>query len=160
MEDWESNQTSEPSNSLVNRSSGSGGGSSETSTASQQQQHRRVSSSGGGGGEAGLKEAELLLSTHVDEISKDGSPKVSVSTEGEAGEGRSWFEGILKREDLEEVSPYRGRFLRQLWELVRQRDQVLADQQLGSLERERRLAVLTLPGAEENIPGPKLEDLW
>lgn len=109
-------------------------------------------------GEAGLKEAELVLSTHADEISKDGSPKEDVALVSE-GEG-SWFEGILKREDLDIVSPYRSRFLKQLELLVKQRDEIQGNEQLGSLEKEGKLAGLTLPGTKKNIPGAKLEDLW
>lgn len=109
-------------------------------------------------GEAGLKEAELVLSTHADEISKDGSPKEEVVASAE-GEG-SWFDSILKRGDLDVVSPYRSRFLRQLGLLVKQRDEIQGNSQLGSLEKEGKLAGLTLSGAEENIPGAKLEDLW
>ena len=109
-------------------------------------------------GEAGLKEAELMLSTHADEISKDGSPKEEAVQGGE-GE-KSWFESILTREDLDSVNPYRSRFLKQLGLLVEQRDAIQSNEQLGSLEREGQLAALTLPGSEENIPGAKLEDLW
>ncbi len=109
-------------------------------------------------GEAGLKEAELVLSTHADEISKDGSPKEDVITV--EGEQQSWFKGILSREDLERVSPHRSRFLQQLRLLAKERDEVQASEQLGSLERERQLAALTLPGSEKNVPGAKLEDLW
>lgn len=109
-------------------------------------------------GEAGLKEAELVLSTHADEISKDGSPKEEIAVTAE-GKG-SWFDGILKREDLETASPYRSRFLRQLGLLVKQRDEIQDNERLSSLEKEGQLAGLTLPGAEKNIPGAKLEDLW
>lgn len=109
-------------------------------------------------GEAGLKEAELMLSTHADEISKDGSPKEEAVQGGE-GE-RSFFEGVLTREDLDLINPYRSRFLKQLGLLVEQRDVIQSNDQLGSLEREGQLAALALPGSEENIPGAKLEDLW
>lgn len=147
-DDRESNRTSEQ---MSNQRSGSSlfGSENETNSAASRQRSQLGSS------EAGLKEAELLL---VDEISKDGSPKVSVSTEGT--EGRAWFEGVLKREDMEEVDPYRSRFLKQLSVLVKQRDEIQRNPELSSLEKERLLAGLTLPGSEENIPGAKVEDLW
>ena len=127
---------------------GGGGEGGESGEQRQQQQH----------GEMGLKEAELMLSAHADEISKDGSPKDDVTpiSEGEA----SWFEGILKREDLKIVSPYRSQFLQQLQLLVKQREKIQDDDQLSSLEKERQLAALALSGPEENIPGARLEDLW
>lgn len=158
--DWEelgSNQTSSEERSLH----GSGGGGGDKSN---QRSDSSLDNDGTGAarqrarGEAGLKEEEgagLLL---VDEISKDGSPKASVSTEGV--EGRAWFEGILKREDMEEVDPYRSRFLRQLRALLGRRDEVQRNQALSSLEKEQLLSGLTLPGTEENLPGPKVEDLW
>lgn len=109
-------------------------------------------------GEAGLKEAELVLDTLVDEISKDGSPKEEVSVLEEEGGG--WFEGVLRRGDLDEVNPYRSRFLKQLEVVVKQRNAIQGNSQLSSLEKERQLAGLTLPGLEENLPGARLEDLW
>lgn len=151
-EDQESNQSSEQSLNSNQRSGSSlFGSANETNSGSGASRQR--SQLGGGG--AGLKEAELLL---VEEISKDWSPKVSVSTE--EVEGGAWFEGILKREDMEVVDPYRSRFLKQLSTLVKQRDAIQQNQELSSLEKERLLAGLTLPGSEENIPGAKVEDLW
>lgn len=162
VDDRESNRSFEQLENLnqnQNQISGSGGVGSENehnnSGASSRQRAQFGGSSGVTDGEAGLKEAELVLST---EISKDGSPKdkVLLNTEGEG----PWFEGIMKRGDLEEVNPYRCRFLKQLEVLVKQRDEIQGNQRLRSLEKERQLAGLTLPGSEENIPGAKLGDLW
>lgn len=44
--------------------------------------------------------------------------------------------------------------------MVRQRDAILGDESLPLSERENRVASLTLPGEEENLPGVPLEDLW
>ena len=152
--DWESNRTSSGEQSLRG---GGGSNSNQRSDSSLENEAKSGSdaSQQRSRGEAGLKEAELLL---VDEISKDGSPKASVVMEG--AEGRAWFEGILKREDMEEVDPYRSRFLRQLRALCGRRDEIQLDQALSSLEKEQLLSGLTLPGSEENLPGPRVEDLW
>ena len=113
-------------------------------------------------GEAGGGKAAELLATQIDEISKDGSPKDEVTLEqlSSLGGGGAWFDSILKKEDYLEVNPYRGRFIKQLDVLVEQRDAILENENLDSLERERQLADVTLPGLEENIPGARLEDLW
>ncbi len=161
--DHQSNQTFDQlSNSNQRFGSGMGSGN-ETYEASRQRvavQH----------GEAGLKEAELVLNANMDEITKERNSKEDVMLEqlsssliegggGAVWEG-PWFEGILKREDLDEVSLYRSRFLKQLDELVKQRDVIQRDLILSRVEKERQVAGLTLPGSEENIPGAKLEDLW
>ena len=151
-EERESNEQSPDSNQRRSSSSllGSENETNSSSSSAASRQFRTPQ-----GSEAGMKEAELLL---VEEISKDGSPKVSVSMEGP--EGRAWFDGILKREDMEEVDPYRSRFLKQLDSLVKQRDAVQGNEGLSSLEKERLLSGLTLPGPEENLPGARVEDLW
>ena len=51
----------------------------------------------------------------------------------------------------------RAKFLKQLVQLVEQRDAVVASTSLR--ERKSQLAALTLPGPEENLPGVHLEDL-
>ncbi len=70
---------------------------------------------------AGLKEAELLMATAGDkeEISKDGNGKEDVVLEelpadGDAQAESPWFTGILDKEDLLEVNPFRARFLEQV----------------------------------------------
>lgn len=135
-------------------------------SSSQQQPPPRTSTGSEGAerrGEASLKEAELLLLSAEDtEISKDhGSTKYEVTLE-ELGAGTEvpWFDQILSPEDLVEVNPYRGEFLKQLKGLVSERDTVLDDESLSNEERGRRLSEITLPGKQENIPGAKVEDLW
>ena len=151
-DDQDSNRTFDQLDNCSNQRVGSGGVGSGNENNSEASRQRSLH------GEAGLKEAELVLSTHVDEISKDGSPKEEMvaSTEGEG----SWFDGILKRGDIEVMSPYRSQFMKQLEILVREREEIQGNQQLSSLEKERQLTRLTLPGAEENIPGARVEDLW
>lgn len=108
-----------------------------------------------------MKEAELVLDSHAEEISKDGSPKDEGEGAASPSEGEgTWFDGILKRDDFDLVNPYRSRFLSDLEEMGRQRVRIERDQDLGVLERERQLASLSLPGTEKNIPGAKLEELW
>ena len=51
-------------------------------------------------------------------------------------------------------------FPSQLRELVQHRDAISRDESLPQSERESRVASLTLPGQEENLPGVRLEDLW
>ena len=114
-------------------------------------------------GEAGAKEAELVLSNHLTEISKDGSPKDDVTFEQVEGEGsrdKGWFEDILNRSDLLEVNPHQGLFLKHVDILVKERDAILSREGLSVLEKEQAIAGLTLPGAEENIPGASIENLW
>lgn len=149
-----------------------------SSTLSNQQQTSRSSSSistGNGtasgdrtrsGMEAGLKEAELLATAAQAEISKDGSSKdvltleeLSVSPK-QSSSTEPWFSGILDNEDFAEVNPFRAKFLNQLDLLVQQRDEIMGDSSLEGGEKERRLAAVTLPGEQENIPGMKLEELW
>ena len=111
---------------------------------------------------AGLKEAEMVLASHADEISKDGSPKDEVTLEEVSmleKEG-PWFEGILDRGDLQEVNPYRSRFLKQMDQLVKQRDGILENQELSDVEKERQVAALTLQDSEKNQNQSTLEDLW
>ena len=57
---------------------------------------------------------------------------------------------------------YRGKFLAQLKEVVRQREaiDILADESLTVVEREKRAAGITLPGEQENLPGVRVKDLW
>ena len=151
----------------------------ETSSlrSNQQQTSRSGSSIGTGNGtasgdrtrsgmEAGLKEAELLVTAAQAEISKDGGSKdvltleeLSVSPK-QSDSSEPWFNGILDDDDFAEVNPFRAKFLTQLDTLVEQRDKILADASLDGGERERRLDAVTLPGEQENIPGMKLEDLW
>ena len=115
---------------------------------------------------AGLKEAELLVTAAQAEISKDGRSKDVVTLEEIPSSGPQssssavpWFNGILDNEDFAEVNPFRAKFLQQLDKLVRQRDSVMEDKSLEAGEREKRLATITLPGEQENIPGVKIEDL-
>ena len=54
----------------------------------------------------------------------------------------------------------RVQFLKQLKGLVQQRDAIMADTSLTGQEREARLAQLTLPKLEENLPQSRLEELW
>ena len=114
-----------------------------------------------GGGEADLKEVELL---GEEEITKDGSGKDEVILEElSVGEGvldGPWFAGILNSEDLSAVNPYHGKFLAQLRKVVQQREAILQDESLTVEEREWRLAGVTLPGEQENLPGVRVEDLW
>ena len=114
-----------------------------------------------GGGEADLKEVEVL---GEEEITKDGNGKDEVILEElSAGEGSleaPWFKGILDSEDLSTVNPYHGKFLAQLREVVRQREAILQDESLTVEEREWRVAGVTLPGEQENLPGARVEDLW
>lgn len=154
-DDQDSNRSFDQLDNCSNQRVGSGGIGPANENNSEASRQRSLH----GGGEAGLKEAELVLSTHVDEISKDGSPKEEV-VPGTEGEGYPWFDGILKRGDIEVVSPFRSRFMKQLEILVRQREGIQGNQQLSSLEKERQLTRLTLLGAEENIPGARVEDLW
>ena len=51
----------------------------------------------------------------------------------------------------------RAKFLKQLVQLVEQRDAILASS--PARERKVQLAALTLPREEENLPGVRLEDL-
>lgn len=53
---------------------------------------------------------------------------------------------------------FRAKFLRQLKQLVEQRDAIMADTTLRTHERKQKLADLTMP-REENLPGVHLEDL-
>ena len=146
-------------------------------SAVQSNQQRSGSSIGNGNGTAsaarvrnvvgaGLKEAELLVTAAQAEISKDGSSKDVVtleeisSTPPTSGSTVPWFTGILDNEDFAEVNPFRAKFLQQLDDLVRQRDSVMEDSSLEAGEREKRLAAITLPGEQENIPGMKIDDLW
>lgn len=116
--------------------------------------------------EVGLKEAELLVTSAQAEISKDGSCKDVLTLEELSIGPRSsssavpWFRGILVDDDFAEVNPYRAKFLHQLEELVKLREAITADSSLEPGEREKRLAAVTLPGEQENLPGMKLEDLW
>lgn len=114
-----------------------------------------------GTGEAEMKEVELLAG---DEITKDGSGKDEVILEElSGGEGSSetpWFAGILESEDLATVNPYRGKFLVQLREVVRQREAILREESLTVAEREKRAAEVSLPGEQENLPGVRVQDLW
>ena len=115
---------------------------------------------------ASSKETEVLLPS--EEITKDGEGKQEgevVLEElavggGDEGRGRAWFASVLGLKDLAEVDQYRGRFLLQLQALVAERDRVVEDASLSPAQRERLLAELTLPGEEENLPGPCLQDLW
>lgn len=153
---------------------------SDSTQSNQQQTSRSGSSIGSGidtasadrvrsGMEAGLKEAELLVNTSQAEISKDGSSKDVVTLEElsvrpltsvSGGNEGAWFDGILDNEDFAEVNPFRAKFLDQLDKLVQQRDAILSDSTLEAGEREKRLAAVTLPGEQENLPGMKLQDLW
>ena len=161
--------TSPPLNQPISNPQSQDNDSQELNNSSNQRSGSRTGPSSRGGGfqersglgEAGLKEAELVLASHMEEISKDGSPKDEGegSTTPSEGEG-AWFEGILTREDFDLVNPYRSRFLRQLEEMERRREEIEGNQELGVMERERQLASLTLPGKEENLPGARLEDLW
>ena len=115
---------------------------------------------------AGLKEAELLATAAQVEICKDGSGKDVLtleeisSTALTTGSTVPWFNGILDNEDFAEVNPFRAKFLQQLDDLMQQRDSVMEDKTLEAGEREKRLAAITLPGEQENIPGVKIDDLW
>ena len=156
---------------------------SESSQSNQQQSSRSSSSVGSGNGTgtasadrvrsgvgAGLKEAELLVTAAQAEISKDGGSKdvvtleeISISPQSSSSSSSStgvWFSGILDDEDFAEVNPFRAKFLRQLDELVCQREAIMSDSSLEGDEREKRLSAITLPSDQENIPGMKLEDLW
>lgn len=136
-------------------STGSGGGGGETTNLGEASRPRAQH------GEAGLKEAELVLVTHTDEISKDGSSKEDTNLEQlSSGAEGAWFDGILDMDDLRDVNPYRSRFLEQLKVLIQHRDTIMKNSERSSLEKEEELAALTLPGTEENLPGAKLEDLW
>lgn len=146
-------------------------------SAVQSNQQRSSSSIGNGNGTAsaarvrnvvgaGLKEAELLVTAAQAEISKDGSSKDVLtleeisSTAPTSGSAEPWFTGILDNEDFAEVNPFRAKFLQQLDDLVQERDSVMEDESLDAGEREKRLAAITLPGEQENIPGMKIDDLW
>jgi hypothetical protein len=143
------------------------------------QSNQQLSSSGIGNGNgtasaarvrnvvgAGLKEAELLVTAAQAEISKDGISKDVVtleeisSTAPGSGNAVPWFTGILDNEDFAEVNPFRAKFLQQLDNLVQERDSVMEDKSLEGGERDKRLAAITLPGEQENIPGIKIDDLW
>ena len=146
-------------------------------SAVQSNQQRSSSSIGNGNGTAsaarvrnvvgaGLKEAELLVTAAQVEISKDGSSKDVLtleeisSTAPTSGSAVPWFTSILDNEDFAEVNPFRAKFLQQLDDLVQERDSVMEDESLDAGEREKRLAAITLPGEQENIPGVKIDDLW
>jgi len=116
-------------------------------------------------GEGGAKGADLdLLEEEEVEISKDGGCKDDRVTlehvDGEGAEEKAWFEDILEALDLLEVNPHLGRFLRQLEQLVQQRDAVSSSEELSEEEKEQHVRNLTLPATEKNIPATQLDDLW
>lgn len=54
----------------------------------------------------------------------------------------------------------RAKFLKQLIQLVEQRDAIITStSQAQPQEKKAQLEALTLPGTEENLPGVRLEDL-
>ncbi len=63
---------------------------------------------------------------------------------------------MLDRGDLEEVDPFRGRFLRQLDEALSEREVI---EGLPPLEREQLLSEVRV-GGNENTPGALFEDMW
>ena len=112
---------------------------------------------------AGSKETEVLLP--LEEIPKEGEGKPElVLQELEVAAGASpspaWFAGTLGLDDLVDVDPFRARFLLQLRVLASERERVAGGDAVSPAQRERLLAELSLPGAEENLPGPHLQDLW
>ena len=127
------------------------------------------------------KEQRIMEESGAEEISKDDSKEELPSTTSSLPEkaqtaiGReavtvtspspssgshpptqAWFSGLLESQDLLEVDPYRGRFLRDLRATMVKRDTILADTTLTADEKSKRVAELTL-GNQEG--GAKLEDL-
>ena len=68
----------------------------------------------------------------------------------------AWFSGVLNSQDLFEVDPYRGRFLRDLRATIERKDTIQADTTLTGEEKSKRVAALTL-GNQDG--GTKLDDL-
>lgn len=135
------------------------------------------------GGATTVKERRILEESSVEEeVTKDGSKEELHSTippslpeETQTAMGRepmslvpppssphalprapAWFSGVLDSQDLLEVDPYRGTFLRDLRAMLGKRDTILADTTLTVEEKSERVAALTL-GNEEG--GARVEDL-
>ena len=84
-------------------------------------------------------------------------PKLKTSTSMMSNASIStmpWYAGLLTHEDFELVDPHRGRFLKQLRDLVNRKQAICNDSSLSEQEKNNQLQVLTL----ENPPA-RLEDL-
>ncbi len=123
------------------------------------------------------KEVELLL---CDEIPKDSckndvmtlelgeTDKSGFDGQNQSSSGTqrlstsadfSWLAGILNRDDLEEIDPFRGKFLQQLDEALSEREAIQACEELSPLECEQLLSEVKV-GGSENTPGAHFKDLW
>ncbi len=116
----------------------------------------------------GGKVAEFLF---CDEIPKDscknevltlelGETEESGSdTQRQSGSDTSWVTGILDRGDLEEINPYRAKFLSQLDAALVERVKIEGRQELSPREQEVLLSAVRVGGGE-NLPGALFEELW
>ena len=116
----------------------------------------------------GGKVAEFLF---CDEIPKDscknevltlelGETEESGSdTQRQSSSDTSWLTGILDRGDLEEINPYRAKFLSQLDEALVEKMRIEGRQELSPREQEVLLSAVRVGGGD-NLPGALFEDLW
>ncbi|CAH0382752.1 unnamed protein product [Bemisia tabaci] len=102
------------------------------------------------------KEEELMMSSLISEESEKelelDPPKLH------AEDTRPWFAGILTENDLYEVDPVRGRFLKELCDLAARKSRIATDNSLSSEARARQLQNLSLVPSAAG-PVVRLDDL-
>ncbi|XP_046664774.1 E3 ubiquitin-protein ligase HECTD1 isoform X3 [Homalodisca vitripennis] len=100
-----------------------------------------------------VTEEDLMMSSLISEESEKelelDPPKICIE------ETKPWFSGILTVEDLYEVDPERGRFLRELRELVARKQRIVQDNTLSPETKARQIQNLSLVSSD----GSRLEDL-
>ncbi|XP_054264078.1 E3 ubiquitin-protein ligase HECTD1-like [Macrosteles quadrilineatus] len=100
-----------------------------------------------------ITDEDLMMSSLISEESEKelelDPPKICIE------ETKPWFSGILAVEDLYEVDPERGRFLRELRELVVRKQRIAQDNTLSPETRARQIQNLSLVSSD----GSRLEDL-
>uniref|UniRef100_A0A182VUY9 E3 ubiquitin-protein ligase n=1 Tax=Anopheles minimus TaxID=112268 RepID=A0A182VUY9_9DIPT len=97
-----------------------------------------------GGGKSGLSDDIMMSSIMSEESDRDRDLLVDSYQSKMATSDGAWYDGILSQENLQEIDPIRYQFLRELQELVQQKQNIEQNDMLSSEEKLQQISELKL----------------
>uniref|UniRef100_A0A182PD90 E3 ubiquitin-protein ligase n=1 Tax=Anopheles epiroticus TaxID=199890 RepID=A0A182PD90_9DIPT len=98
----------------------------------------------GVGGKSGLSDDIMISSLMSEESDRDRDLLVDSYQSKMAASDGAWYDGILSQENLQEIDPIRYQFLRELQELVQQKQNIEQNDALSSEEKLQQISELKL----------------
>ncbi|XP_049282299.1 E3 ubiquitin-protein ligase Ufd4 isoform X2 [Anopheles funestus] len=97
-----------------------------------------------GGGKSGVSDDIMISSIMSEESDRDRDLLVDSYQSKMATSDGAWYDGILSQENLQEIDPIRYQFLRELQELVQQKQNIEQNDMLSSEEKLQQISELKL----------------